>query len=317
MEFDEWLRSFPWLFESNRKCIVSADLDGVACGLLQGLTLSWQTVGTYDGKLLALYESVDRIDWRTVVFVDVEIFRRSIRSIGNHLFAIDRDDVDRLRNEFPHCASPNLWRGINVRECFQRKYPFSTLPILLASHAVSDDSFELDRFWLSLVLHTDSSFTNAAMYQANALDWLSAMNTHGRSAGLDRMCRYLNRIPGQSMIGLLNHVQSWISEAGFGGLQRACRFDPRDNASNERVALLVERLMEELGSRVSLPFGRVPEYVEEFETAVLPNHTVGRRKVAFDSAWSRRVLSMAATGRSDKGLSVTYPNPDSPVAVLR
>jgi len=317
MTFDGWLREFQWLREPNRPCIVSADLDGVASAMLQGAYLGWRTVGIYDGKLLALYEPPADIDWDGVVFIDVEILRPEIHSIGNHLFALDSQDVTDLRSTYGKCANPNLWRGINVYDSFQRKYPFSTLPMLLASLAIEDDTFDLSRFWMALVLHTDSSFTNAGVYQANALDWLEAMDTRGRAAGLDRMCRKLNRTPGRTMLALLDEVQRWAGEAGFGGLQRACRFDPRESAQNERIRALAARLQQEAGLDTSLPFGNAPVYCEQFKFETLPNHTVGRRKNAFAYAREKRVLSMAATGRTESGLSITLPNPDSEVVALR
>jgi len=317
MTFDEWLRLFPWLHQPNRQCIVSADLDGVACALLQSITLHWETVGTYDSKLLSLYVPVDRIDWDNVIFIDVEILRASIQSIGNHLFALDADDVEHLRSTLSNCANPNLWRGINVNDSFGSKYPFSTLPLLLASHALRDNAFRLSRFWMALVLHTDSSFTNAAHYQANALDWLSAMDTDGRSPGLDRMCRKLKRIPGQMMLALLNEVQTWAGKAGFGKKQRACRFDPRVASDNERITALLDRLMDELGEHVALPFGSDPVYTEEYTLETYRNDTKGRRTETFRMAREHRVLSMAATGKTETGLSITFPNPDSPVTVLR
>jgi hypothetical protein len=317
MTFDEWLRSFPWLHQPNRQCLVSTDLDGVSCALLQSIELNWSTVGTYDGKLLTLYVPIGRVDWENVVFIDVEVLRSSIHSIGNHLFAMDGDDVRFLRSEFPHCASPNLWRGINVNDSFQGKYPFGTLPLLIASHALRDDAFDLHRLWLALMLHTDSSLTNAARYQANALDWLAAMDTGGRVPGLDRMCRRIKRTPGETMLSLLDEVQRWAAEAGFGGLQRPCRFDPRNPDESARMVTLIEKMTDELGVSVSLPFGSVPIYSEEFETCSLANHTVGRRRDAFARARRLRALSMAATGRTATGLSVTRPNADSPIVPLR
>lgn len=317
MTFDEWLRSYPWLNDHGRQCIVSADLDGVACSLLQSLKCHWKTVGIYDGKFLALYSEIETIDWEQVIFVDVEILRPHIHSIGNHLFALDNTHVDCLRSVFPKCMNPNLWRRINVNDSFQRKYPFSTLPLFLAAHALHDDAFELDRFWMGLALHTDSSFTNAAHYQANALDWLAAMDTNGASPGLDRMCRLLKRVPGQSMLALLNEVQTWIGAAGFGAKQRACRFDPRVDSDNDRIAALVNRLFTELDQRANLPFGQMPVYREEFRTEVLPNDAKTRRRRSFEHAFAQRVISMAATARSDKGLSVTVPNSDTPIICLR
>jgi hypothetical protein len=308
MTFEEWLGSFDWLADRDRPVIVSADLDGIACGLLQQAQLGWRIIGTYDGAAVCLYVQPDDPQLHEVVFVDMEILRSRVRSIGNHLFALDDEDVAFLQAEFLNCVSPNLWRGINVRATFQQKYPFSTLPLLLAGHTVRNPDFRVERPWLALALHTDSSFTNAAVYQANALEWLACIRSNSENKGLARFCRRLERLSAQQAVALLNEVQTWAHEAGFGGKQRPCRFDLRSEAQRVRVCRLLERLRCETGIAPDTPFANAPTYVEEFETLKLPLHTLGRQKTSFDTARTRRAISMAATGRTILGLQATVPN---------
>ncbi len=118
--FSDWLLSFDWLGRRDLSCVISADLDGLACGLLQSLLLNWRVVGTYDGAALCLSEPPDRLRWDDLVFIDVEILRTRARSIGNHLLAEDGADSARITKAFPRCVNPNLWRGVNVVESFQR-----------------------------------------------------------------------------------------------------------------------------------------------------------------------------------------------------
>jgi len=316
MTFDAWLRGFPWLFQRDLPCVISADLDGIACGLLQQETLGWRVIGTYDGSAFCLWEQPNSVVWDDVVFLDVEILRPRARSLGNHLFVLDEDDVARLRRETAQCANPNLWRGINVRDSFQRKYPFSTLPLLLAARVLDDSDFQVTRAWIALSLHTDSSFTNAATYQANALDWLRVMGEDVPDS-LKRFCRVLERLPAQTAILMLHQVQEWAAAASFGAKQRACRFDPRNDTRRERAKHLMDRLRSETSCQTLLPLDRAPVYSETFTTELLPLHTKGRQVTSFVRARSVRAVSMAATGRSEEGLSITLPNQNSATDLFR
>lgn len=314
MRFEDWLSSFPWLVEPGLQCVVSSDLDGLSCAMLQHHRLGWTTVGAYDGAFLTLYEAPADIDWTSVVFLDVEILRGPIRSIGNHLLAADTDDVQRIRQALPNCANPNLWRGINVHASFQQKYPFSTLPLLLAAHCIADGAFDVDDTWLALALHTDSSFTNAAKYQANALAWIDVMGQDGTSVGLRRFCRTLSNLRALAAMRHVNEVHGWASASGFGKNQRACRFGPR---TDPRIVTMQAQIGTQLGMASSIPLGLDPHSEIEFETMKLPIHTKGRMYASFETARRHRALSMAATGRTAEGLSLTVPAANCPIELLR
>lgn len=319
MTFEEWLKSFPWLHERDLPCIVSADLDGIACGLLQQHVLNWSVVGTYDGVTLCLARQPSEINWTKVVFLDVEILRPSIRSVGNHLFALDAEDAKRLARDLPNCANPNLWREMNIRATFQSKYPFGTLPLLLASQSIRSEKFEVSQAWMALALHTDSAFTNAATYQQNALNWLNLMGD-GAGDGLERFCRLLARLPVQKALVLLQEVQSWASESGFGKLQRSCQFDASLVHERELAARLIDRLRLELKIEARPPISDAPVYVEKFRTLKTSLSAAKfRQAAAIQTAMAERVISMAATTLDPKkdGLSATLPNPNSPIELSR
>ncbi|MCX7718329.1 MAG: hypothetical protein N2111_08000 [Candidatus Sumerlaeaceae bacterium] len=315
--FDKWFAGYKWLSEYELPCIVSADLDGIACALLQISLLGWRAVGTYDGYKLCLFEPVTKIDWPRVVFVDVEVLRRETRSIGNHMLTWNDMDAAQLAANLPDCANPNLWQGLHVENGFQRKYPFGTLPMLLAGAAARDASFDVSRTWLALALHVDSSFTNAAVYQDNALQWLAWMGSNCTSPGLERFCALLSRIPAQAALGLLNDVQQWVSAAGFGSKARACRFDSTSKTDREKVSKLIDILLSHLNITKSVPFANEPVYAVEFKTDKLPIHTKGRAVSSFLQAREQRAVSMAATGRTSDGLSLTYPLPECPIALFQ
>jgi hypothetical protein len=103
--------------------VVSPDFDGLLCALLMNSHIGWQLCGFYDGKALALCHPVNHIC--ELVFLDVEIYRPSVRSIGNHL--LQWSSRTPLPN-FQRTINPNLLRGITAykEEEFRRKYPFGT-----------------------------------------------------------------------------------------------------------------------------------------------------------------------------------------------
>lgn len=315
--FDRWLASFAWLRQRGLPCIISPDLDGLACGMFQQRFLGWSIKGTYDGARLCLWEAPKQIDWGRVVFLDLEILRPEARCIGNHMLAIDREHAADLTRELPHCANPNVWREFNAWDSFQRKYPFGTLPLLIASSLCGGGEVRVDRAWLSLILQTDSAFTNAAMYQANALDWLKVMGEVESSPGISRLCTLLRRLPAQTALALVENVQQMAGRAGFGPKQRACRFDPADEVKRGKAAALSAAIAEAVGASDLSWLRTPPVCVERFETATLPAHSKRALRESLATAKSDRVVSMAITGATKEGFSYTRANPQSRVPLFR
>lgn len=315
--FDEWLGSFPWLRERGVSCIISPDLDGLACGLFQQRHLGWTIKGTYDGKALCLWDEPESIEWSAVVFLDLEILRPGARCIGNHMLAIDSEHAEAIADTYRHCANPNIWRRFNRWDSFQRKYPFGTLPLIVASHICENSEFVLDRIWLALILQTDSAFTNAAMYQTNALDWLRAMGGEEQSHPISRLCTLLRRLPAQSALKLIEHVQQMAAGAGFGAKQRACRFDPRDDKSRAKAAALGEVIAKEVDAAPPDWLHAEPVYSETFRTSILPADSKRALRASLACAQSNGVLSMAITGATREGFSYTLGSVDSRIALLR
>ena len=317
LPFDRWLELFPWLHDRDRPCVISADLDGMACGMFQQEHLNWKIVGTYDGNRLSLWEAADAIDWNAVVFLDLEILRPEAKSIGNHLLLAEAAGVDEFRTKFPHCANPNLWRRISVWEGFQQKFPFGTLPLVIAAHLLRQPDYRVPEAWLALLLQTDSGFTNAATYQANALAWLADMRNTSRPGAIGRLCDVLARLPAIVAMSMVEKVQSWAEQAGYGGKQRACRFDVAKDDSRERALRLAKVIQTNAQTRAIPPFDRKPYLTEEYETGCMPSKTLQGLRAGVAFVERARVISMAFTARNEEGLSYTLPKADSAVPLFR
>lgn len=82
LHYRELITRHPWIIEREQNCILSPDSDGLLCGLLMSHYLGWRIRGFYDGKVLAVEENTNPQD---CVFLDMEIFRPNIRSVGQHM----------------------------------------------------------------------------------------------------------------------------------------------------------------------------------------------------------------------------------------
>ena len=62
LQYDALLTLCPWLIAPEQNAILSPDADGILCGLLMSHYLNWNVVGFYDGKTLAIKNSIEAID---------------------------------------------------------------------------------------------------------------------------------------------------------------------------------------------------------------------------------------------------------------
>lgn len=82
INYDEILHNHDWIVEKNRNCIISPDTDGLLCALLMSHLFNWSVKGFYDGKVLLVEQGIKPTD---TVFLDMEIFRKDVKSMGQHL----------------------------------------------------------------------------------------------------------------------------------------------------------------------------------------------------------------------------------------
>lgn len=73
------IKRFPWLVKREQNCVLSPDSDGLLCGLFASHYLNWKIRGFYDGKIMVLEKGFDP---KECIFVDMEVFRKDVRSIG-------------------------------------------------------------------------------------------------------------------------------------------------------------------------------------------------------------------------------------------
>lgn len=160
---------YPWLLERNQDCILSPDSDGMLCGLLMSHLLGWNIVGFYDGKHLVIKDG-KRVEG--TVFLDMEVYRQNVRSVGQHLVMYNKRQQPANWNNFLNCVSPNNLRQFDQTNNFQQKYPFGTIHLLLGffKHHNRINSITSEAHWP--LLFTDGVWNNLFGYTENCLEWI-------------------------------------------------------------------------------------------------------------------------------------------------
>jgi len=168
INYTDLLKKNRWLGERNKHCVINADTDGFLCGLLTSHLLDWKIVGFYEGRVLLLDQTVKPKD---CVYLDVEIYRRNIFSMGQHMVLYNKRHKPSTWDNFSSCINPNILRGFDNSSDFKRKYPFATVHLLISIlnkagllRTINDASYPV-------LLFADGTYKNVLNYVENCLDW--------------------------------------------------------------------------------------------------------------------------------------------------
>jgi len=168
LDYKNLLARYPWIIEEGQDCILSPDSDGLLCGLFMSHHLNWKIRGFYDGKVLIFDEGIDP---RKCVFLDMEILRSGVRSVGQHMLMYDKKDLPKKWNDFSQCISANNLRDFDFKNDFKEKYPLGTIH-LLAAIVGQNKKVIIKKNAVSSLLYTDGTFKNQFNYPENCLKWL-------------------------------------------------------------------------------------------------------------------------------------------------
>ena len=161
-------RRYPWLYEPYQDCILSPDCDGLLCGLMMSHFLSWKVRGFYDGKVLVCSRNVDPAN---CIFLDMEIYREQVRSVGQHMLLYNRNRPPNNWNEFDNCFAINNLRGHDGSHDFALKYPFGTIHFLIVALNAKIPIYLTEQS-ISPLLFTDGTYHNLFRYTENSYNWL-------------------------------------------------------------------------------------------------------------------------------------------------
>lgn len=168
IDYNSLLSRYSWIIDKNQKAILSPDADGLLCGLLMSHFLNWEIVGFYDGKVLLLDKGLSAKD---CIFLDMEIFRKNIRSIGHHMVMYNIKDLPKNWSNFDNCIQSNNVREYDYRRVFNLKYPLAPIHLLLGILG-NKMAIEIEESAICPLLYVDGTFKNLFNYPENCLSWL-------------------------------------------------------------------------------------------------------------------------------------------------
>lgn len=205
---------YSWLFDCNQKCIISPDIDGILCGLLMSHYFNWEVVGFYDGKSIALKDGVKIFD---CIFLDMEIFRKNIRSIGQHMQIYNK-------NKIPHnwwqnlecCINPNNIRLFDANKNFSQKYPFATIHFLISILYSNNVNINLPDSAITILLYVDGTFKNLLNYPENCIDWLEYLNAKDKKHPLSKLLNVFAIQKISEIMHNLHYIFNKFKEIGNG-----------------------------------------------------------------------------------------------------
>jgi hypothetical protein len=169
IDYEEVLKRFPWIIEKGKNCVISPDSDGLLCGLLMSHYLNWKIVGFYDGKVMILKNGLEP---KNCVFLDMEIFRREVKSIGQHMLLYNKKRKPSNWFNFDNCIQPNNLREYDAKKNFRLKYPLATIHLLLGILGYKL-KINVPESSIPALLFVDGTFNVLFRYPENVLNWLS------------------------------------------------------------------------------------------------------------------------------------------------
>lgn len=184
IDYEKIIRDFPWIVEKGRKYILSPDSDGFLCGLYVTNVLEGKICGWYDGKILIVKDGINPLD---CIFVDVDINRNQIASIGHHMVKYNKRIAAVPNFNYDSCIQPNNILNYDAKNDFQNKYPFGTIHLLLSIYSSGGLIKSIPQSAIWPLLFTDGVWNNLFGYTENCLRWFSAM-------GIDSKDHILNEL---------------------------------------------------------------------------------------------------------------------------
>lgn len=203
VDYSAVIKKFPWLVQKDQNCVLSPDIDGLLCGLFVSHYLNWRIQGFYDGKFLLLDKNTQV---KNCIFLDMEILRKGIRSVGHHM------NIHQLKNppadyfeKMAHCANPNLIRGFDRRrDTLGRKYPLGAIHFLmyvLENHSPGITKIKPEG--LAPIFFADGVWKILFKYTNNVLDWFKYLHS-GTEAD------WWTKLSQLSVIDLIKYINGFL-----------------------------------------------------------------------------------------------------------
>ena len=171
---DDIVSKFPWVVQPNQNMVIGCDLDALLSAAFMFHHFNWKPIGVYNLKAIYVADGFTNMDVKNAVWVDLDIARADIKSIGHHILT---NRADEILPEHAQSLNPNLLRGRSVGQ-FARKYPLSTQMLLMWLTGKPAPGKETDPY---LIWLPDSCWITAQYpekYLPNVRDWITNWMPH-------------------------------------------------------------------------------------------------------------------------------------------
>lgn len=311
INYEEVIKNYPWLVEKGHNCVISPDADGMLCGLFMSHFLNWKIVGYYDnGKNLILKKGLKAED---CVFLDTEIRRPNIKSVGHHISLFRRKDSEEILEGYKNCLNPNNLRGKTLKEGFSGKYPMGTIHLLISIVSQSREiNFSNDSFFV--ILQADGTINRFLdRYSENLNDWLGYL-------GVSENGHILNKILSKetTLLKINNEYVDYIrrfvkekkdkipiSEKGslvFGS------FSENKESFSPNCILIMEEYLNFLSRETEWIYKKEDWQKDNFKLYEFTKKTVRPGVRSYQAALGENFLSLAITASTDMDYTLENPN---------
>ncbi len=175
IDYESICNKYAWILEKNHFCVLSPDSDGLLCGLFMSMYRGWKIVGFYDGKVSVVNKTYIK---ENPIFIDMEIFRKEVRSMGHHMLLVNKRHVPKEWFNFDNCIQPNNLRNYDGKNDFRLKYPLATIHMLISIVSYKFRSIKIPESAIPPLFFTDGVFNVLFSYPENVLNWLHYLRIH-------------------------------------------------------------------------------------------------------------------------------------------
>src|SRR3972149_2145719 len=180
VDYEKIVKDYPWIIKRGQNCILSPDSDGLLCGLFMSTYLDWRIKGFYDGKVMLLDKDISAKD---CVFLDMEVFRKDIKSVGHHMVQFNKKKRPSNWNNYKNCIQPNNLRNYDGYKDFRLKYPLATIHFL-SGIVGSKIKLTIPQSAICPLFYVDGVFKNLFGYPENCIDWLRYLDAKSNKNNL-------------------------------------------------------------------------------------------------------------------------------------
>jgi len=246
LNYGALLERYPWLIQRDQQAIISSDVDGILCALLMSHYFNWKVVGFYDGRDIAVKQ---RVDPKTCIFLDMDIFRKDVRSCGHHLVLYDKNQMPANWDNYSNCISPNIIRNFRSPSKSKNRYPFGAIHFLLSIFgSLGLIKNNLSEKAIPILLYVHGTVKNLFKYPENCNTWFRFLNVkNSASLAYPIFTKFMNITMAELLLNLKDVIHSFNQIGGrkmFGG-DKIKIFDIKNN-------LLQKQSMEQIKKFICL-----------------------------------------------------------------